>query len=601
MRTFLIGGALMIFILVQLMRQGSAIHTIDGDGSGYYAYLPTVLLFHTTDFKQVYKLEKARHAENYEAHYFHVQNGVETNKYFMGTALLLLPFFLMAAFYSSLIGMPVDGYNILFQYAVSLGAAVYAALGLIAITRLLNSFGYRKMVQIAVVVILIFATNLFYYTFLHPSHSHVYSFAAVSFFLFFSRKFLLHQQASHLFFAAMMLGFVVLIRPTNALIVLVVPALADDMKQWRLAFDGLKKQPKALYGSVAAFFFIVGMQLLFHFLQTGNPFLWSYQGEGFRFSQPAFFRFLFGFRKGFFVYTPVMWLILPGLAVLYYRSRARFVWFMVYLVSLIYVLSSWWNWFYGDSFGMRAMIDHYAALSLPIALLIEKAYPNKWSRYLLNTLVLSALALNLFQTWQYHVGILHHDSMSWEKYQYAFLRTAPAYRNAFGEFPEALFIQPDETQAKKFHNDMETSLACWTNNGLREEAGAHSGRMVAALDSVNVYSPTLDLTGADMPFIGQPCYIKAECFFKESVMDAADQALLVYAVSGLDDHLLFYKTFKVKQLPGGKLHVWKKAEFGFKVPKVNSLADRIKIYLWNREKGNFLIDDFHVSFYPLAS
>lgn len=601
MRTFLFGGTLMIFILVQLLRQGSATHTIDGDGSGYYAYLPTVLLFHTTDFKQVYELETAKRAENYEAHYFHNQNGVITNKYFMGTALLLLPFFLMATLYSSLIGMPVDGYNILFQYAVSLGAAVYAALGLIAIIRLLSSFAFRKKVQIAVVVILIFATNLFYYTFLHPSHSHVYSFATVSFFLFFSRKYFLDPQPRHVVLAAIMLGLIVLIRPTNALIVLVVPALAENGNQRRMAFERLMKQRKVVYAAIAVFAIIVSLQLLFHFLQTGNLYRWSYRGEGFRFLQPAIIRFLFSFRKGFFVYTPVMWLILPGLVVLYFCSQIRFGWFMAYLVCLIFVLSAWWNWFYGDSFGMRAMIDHYAALAIPMAMLIEKVYQKKWSRYLLNVMVLCAIVLNLFQTWQYHVGILHHDSMSWEKYRYVFLRTAPAYRNAFGEFPEALYSQPDETLAKKFSNDMETPLDCWTNNGLREEAAAKSGRMVAVLDSINIYSPTLDLSGAALPFVGQPCYIRVDLYINESVMSAADQALLVYAVSDLNDRVLFYKTFKVKQIPGGKIGLWQKVEFGFKVPEVRLHSDRIKIYLWNRDKGSFLMDDFHVSFYSLAS
>ena len=56
MRTLLVSGILLLFIIVQLWQGAEARQTIDGDGSGYYAYLTTVFRYKTTDFKSVYDL-----------------------------------------------------------------------------------------------------------------------------------------------------------------------------------------------------------------------------------------------------------------------------------------------------------------------------------------------------------------------------------------------------------------------------------------------------------------------------------------------------------------------------------------------------------------
>jgi len=84
MRTILVGIIILIFISVQLMRGGAARYTIEGDGSGYYAYLTTVFVYKTTDFKDVYSFEKSWRGLDYMAHYFHTYGDKLINKYFFG-------------------------------------------------------------------------------------------------------------------------------------------------------------------------------------------------------------------------------------------------------------------------------------------------------------------------------------------------------------------------------------------------------------------------------------------------------------------------------------------------------------------------------------
>ena len=44
----------------------------------------------------------------------------------------------------------------------------------------------------------------------------------------------------------------------------------------------------------------------------------------------------------------------------------------VFLVLNVYIIFSWWSWWYGGSFGARPMIDSYGILAIPLAAMIEQ-------------------------------------------------------------------------------------------------------------------------------------------------------------------------------------------------------------------------------------
>lgn len=599
MRTFITGGVIVIFIVIQLLRAGTVVQTINGDGTGYYAYLPAIFIHHTTDFTPVYELEKERRGLDYMAHYFHKTEHGMVNKYQLGTALMILPFFLMAWLYSIIIGMPPDGYSILFQYAVSLAAAVYLAIGLLATRKLLQLFGIRKSVQLTTLLALLFGTNLFYYAFLHTSHSHVYSFSAIAVFLVLSKNFFLSSQTKDFLLAAMALGLVVLIRPTNGLVVLALPFLSADLATFRASWRQIISKPKLIALSVLLFLSVFMLQPLFNFIQTGSWFVWSYQSEGFHFDNPALLSFLFSYRKGFFIYTPLMLLIVPALVLLYQRSRFFMFSFLGYFLLLIVLLSSWWNWFFGYSFGMRAMIDHYTLLSIPLALMIQQFWAKSLQKQMMTVFLLLVVGLNLIQTYQYHSGILHPDSMSKEKYWYVFLRTDPQYRNIFGSYPEPIYAALSDSESTTYHNDMEVPSNIWTSNGIIQDSKAYSGVYLAELNQSNIYSPTLVLSGEQITSTAAEVYVTVNLMFKELTPNATTNALLVYAAKDTADQMLFYKAFKMKQIPDQRTGDWRNATFGFKVPAWNASYKQIKVYVWNRDAALFQLDDFEVIIYPL--
>lgn len=599
MRTFSVGGIIVLFILIQFLRSGEAMRTIDGDGSGYYAYLPAVFIYGTTDFSDVYAFEQSRRNLDYMAHYFHQEGDRLINKYYMGTALLLLPFFLLAWLYSAIIGLPLDGYNFLFQYSVSFAAALYAASGLIAGSKLLESFGIDKKSSTLTMILLLLATNLFHYTFIASSHSHVYSFAAISWFLLNARRFFTLGKKSNFRLMMLLLGLAILIRPVNALVILALPFLAGSWNTFVQKMRSLFNQPRLLASAVMSCLFIVGLQIFYNFLQSGRLIIYAYREEGFNWLNPAFASLLFSYRKGLFVYTPVLLLIFPGMILLYRKSTYWFYTSAGFLLILIYVFSSWWNWFYGSGFGMRVMVDYYSLLAVPLGMIImwghTKLKGYKWVILFLMPFV----SLNLFQTYQYYHGIIHTDAMNKEKYWYVFLKTDASYRKVLGGFPEPVYNRVEPAPMMSFFTDMESLSALWTSNGIQMSDDAYSGQYLAELSQSNIYSPTLVLQNSRIRETYKELYVKANLMFRELEPDGASEALLVYATTDTAKTMLFYKTFRLKQLPDQRIHEWRSADFGFKVPAWTQNLDQVKIYVWNRQKGLFQMDDFEIEIYRL--
>jgi hypothetical protein len=90
-----------------------------------------------------------------------------------------------------------------------------------------------------------------------------------------------------------------------------------------------------------------------------------------------------------------------------------------------YVISSWWCWWYGGSFGMRPWMDF-----MPIIILLSALGLNNTKIhfrilfYILSTL---AIPINIIQNYQYSSGKMHWDTMTHDKYWQIFLETDKAF------------------------------------------------------------------------------------------------------------------------------------------------------------------------------
>lgn len=404
-------------------------HVIRADGLGYYNYLPAVFIYKDLNFKftDTLQTEFYKHKEDNQGIIRQV-NGQGVNKYFAGTALMQTPFFLG----SHLVALSsdqyaTDGYSSIYQRGIYHAALVYALLGLLFLRFSLNHLGIKKWWVFWIQTAVFLASSLPNYIVTDASFSHAYSFALISIWSYLIVSFD-QNKPKKLIWIALVLGLIVLIRPINIIIVTFVPFLlllaGKKFSDIRLYFSN----KKILWFAAFSFTLVVAIQPLIWYLQTGQFIVRSYGDESFNFLNPHFFEFLFSYRKGFFVYAPVFFVLLVLGSIYWIKNKSwkQLASFYVPFTFLIYVLSSWWIWYYGQSYGSRVTIDFYPFFALAAVPFFKKS-PVIF-RWLIIPIVGFAAYLALVQTYQYKHYILNWDSMHKEAYWTVFLKTDDKYR-----------------------------------------------------------------------------------------------------------------------------------------------------------------------------
>jgi hypothetical protein len=224
-------------------------------------------------------------------------------------------------------------------------------------------------------------------------------------------------------------GMIALVRPPEA-VVMLVPLLwamhgtEARRRKWRL----WRTHPVHLLLAVSVFGLMLLPQLIYWKAMTGAWITNSYAnnpGEGFDLWQPHLRPFLASFRKGWFIYTPLMLLAVAGIPLLR-RRHAELLWPLAAVLILhLWVSASWTTWWYaGGSFSARSMVPLYALLAVPLGLMIHSAMQWRMLRSPVILLVAALVLLNLFQTWQWKQGIISKERMTRAYYFAVFGRTA---------------------------------------------------------------------------------------------------------------------------------------------------------------------------------
>jgi len=420
---------------------------IHADAQGYYGYLVALFLEHSFNWEQVISSYADVYFNGSAADFTVDTEAGRVNKYFAGTALLLLPFFALSCVAASLFGFPVDGYSLPFQHGMIIASVSYSVFGLFLLSRFLQSKGISWSNAIVVILTCFFGTGLFYYSISEPVMTHVYSFFVFSAFLLQATRMFAKPTGKRILILAVIFALIVLVRPSNGIIVLSLPFLAGGLG----SFLGLltdKTFLKALLPAFVVVGAVIAIQLAVYWFQVGKPIVWSYKGEGFNFSDPETINVLWSFKKGFFIYTPWALLGLVGLVVLAFRKTAEAVWLWLFLAVSVYIISCWWNWYYGSSFGMRAMIEYLPFFAFGLAFLLQKT--SGLAKGVIVLIAVMTVPINLVQSYQYNKFILHWDQMDAERYWQVFLKTDKKYEGIFYRKPKELEFPKEDQVANRF-------------------------------------------------------------------------------------------------------------------------------------------------------
>jgi len=392
---------------------------LEADAKGYYAWLPAVFIYSDLHFGFFEEIEEKHRNLRWRYEYRVNHPSGTTNKYFCGTAALEAPFFFVAHCITLISGGDADGYTYWYPVLINIAAVFYALAGLYLLGRFLSGKKISDPVTAAVLIALLFGTNLFYYSVVEPGMSHVYSFFCVTGFLRTCQRWFQNGERKNIVYAAIFLGLIVLIRPVNILIIGVIPLAAQSWGDFQAGLKKIFRKPQLQFSIIGLLCFgcITGIQFLFYYLQTGSAWVDAYGDERFYFNGRHFFDFLFSFKKGAFLYIPLLLVALAGLVPLIKKDKFQGYWLIAWLIVLVFVLSSWWSWWYGGSFGSRVLVEYLPVFGLLLGCLLE-LYRTTFLKIALILLV----GFCQFQTYQYRYFLIHWEDMTKEKYFNVFMK-----------------------------------------------------------------------------------------------------------------------------------------------------------------------------------
>lgn len=383
------------------------------DGLGYYSYLPAFFIYQDLNFHyydSIYQSDLSKGKQPYD---FRERSEYGTiNKYYIGSAICQIPFFIPVYTYFKISGKVFNGYENAFQVASHIAAICFFLLGLYYVFKTLETFQLSKTWAILSCYAILLGTNAGYMVVSEPGLSHLYSFAWISIFLYATRKLVLSNfQKKWIWISGLAIGFILLIRPINLIILFALPFIWGNIKLYQS-----KKLIQSYIQIGILSIMLFSIQFIYYYLATGNAIIYSYNEEGFDFMHAHFFEFLWSYRKGFFLYTPLFLLLFPSLILgIKERKYKSILSFIFFFVILTFVFSSWWLWHYGGGLGTRVFIEFYPLFIIPIVWYFSKL-KQEFVKSLSILFLLVSVYFGQLTHWQYRQGKIHWDSATKEQY-----------------------------------------------------------------------------------------------------------------------------------------------------------------------------------------
>ncbi|MCW3124518.1 MAG: hypothetical protein JWO03_176 [Bacteroidetes bacterium] len=376
---------------------------ITWDIFGYWLYLPSFFYDDLGKLKHYDAILDKYKAANKDQAFIHPETGKYVLFYPCGQAIINLPAFVAGHIWAKAGGYEVDGFSRPYQIALSFWCVIVACLGLWFLRKLLLRY-FDDWIAAVVLLVLCLATNYLNFAGFSPM-THAFLFAIYAAILYLTDSFYADSRRRlwHVALIGLLSGLATITRPTE-IICVCIPLLwgVGNMAAFRerIGFLLEKKSVVAVYllGALIATL----PQLVYWKIYSGHWLYFSYQGYGhsFSFLRPHIFDVLLSYQKGWFVYTPVMFLSILGFYQLYKNYRQIFWCITIFTLVNLYLVSAWDVWWYGGSFSMRALVQSYALLMFPMAAFLDDMLRRKYWKFLIAAVLLFCTWLNLLMTWE---------------------------------------------------------------------------------------------------------------------------------------------------------------------------------------------------------
>ncbi len=570
------------------------------DVFGYYLYLPLKFIYHDLGLQDESIVQNILEQYNNSSTFYQAVKQPDGNfamTYTMGLSILYTPFFFIGHIIAKLTGYAADGFSLPYQFSILFGGIIYSIGAILVLSRVLIRF-FSERITAIVLIIVVFSTN--YITHITMSgqnaNSHNYLFLTYSLILWLTILWHDSKKLHHMVLLAVVCGLTILSRPSE-FVCLAIPVLWGifDKKTFVQKVKLLLRN----YYQVLIFLFILAVIGSFQFIywknQTGRILYNSYggnAGEGFEFLNPYILEVLFSFRKGWLIYTPVMVFAIFGFVAMFRKNRVIFFATVVYFILNIYLVSSWSAWWYAQSFSQRAMIPSYPVLAVSLGYFLVWLFEQKKTlRTIGLALLVALLFLNVFQTIQYGKGTIHGDRMTREYYFAVFGKL-----KASEEDKKLLLINRSFETTEAFVNENDYSSRILEKMDFEQIESmdtipAYSGQHSFRLDSLNPFTPAIEstyeqITAQDHAWIKVTAYV----FPTEDIIQYPF-SLVVHFIH--DEYPYKYRAFDSEDMDL-KINQWNRISYSYLTPEVRNTNNILKVYFWNRGKGQVFLDDLQV-------
>lgn len=507
--------------------------------------------------------------------YFVSKNDQGHSMYFFmfGMSIVYSVFFLVGHVGAGVFGFAQDGLSPPYQYALIFGCIIYTIIGLVYLRKVLLKFVSDEAAAWTILLV-VFATNYSHHMTLKNLETVNVLFMFAVLIIWNTIRWHEEFKLRNMLYVVIALAMMTLIKPSEILFGL-VPLLwgvtsADSMKKRLLLWWEKRKH---LILSAVVFTIILLPQMLYWKKMTGQFIYDSYKnpGVGLDLLNPHIIESLFSYRKGWFVYTPIMMFAFVGFYHLYRRKKELILGILIPFVIAFYIIVSWTEYWYGAGFSNRPVITQYALLAIPFAFFIQYILEAQlWKKIAIGTLFTGFLFLNQFQWWQLRNYILDPYKTTGDYYWAIFLKTS-----VDDEDRKYLLVNRDFSGVQHMDHPEWYSSRRFS---FQETVGEDLSKEFS-LDKKMAYH---QLTDRDHAWVES----KFEVFIPDSISD-------IHLVMKINRKEGCYgdKYFKIENTAPG---TWMKKSVMYLTPEIRDAEDLFEWFVWNPKKQKFKLRNLEI-------
>jgi hypothetical protein len=375
---------------------------MSGDGVYHFAHLHSIVVDRDLDavneirhFQRVARSSYTGRPKIGDYPTRHPRSGEPINKYPIGVALFALPAYsLFHAGASALdaigIGVDASGYGAGYQWAAGLLLAAWSTLGVWCCFKVATFVEVGNEDGWWATLLAASATPWLFYATLEPFFAHALSASAAAATLWLWLRARTDDGLAHWFMAGLAAGVAGTIRYQDLSLVMVP---AGDLLWRAFRARGAPLRLAALASGCALGF---APQLAVNAIVFGNPLVTGYAREGFLYWQSPWLLYsLVATDVGFFRWAPIAIPAMAGLVI-----GARWNWphargGLVLLGAQVYLVSSWYFYSQGHSFGNRMLVNCTPVIAVGLAALLTSLAQRPRLRLLALGTGIGLVAVNL--------------------------------------------------------------------------------------------------------------------------------------------------------------------------------------------------------------